>query len=444
MSNTNAVDADLVIHASWIIPVTDNDEVHQNACLAVANGKILGICASDVAEQHYNAAKTLHLDGQALIPGLVNTHGHAAMSLFRGLADDLPLQTWLEEHIWPMEARFVSEAFVYQGTRLACAEMICSGTTCFADMYFFPDASAQAASEAGMRVQIAAPVIDFPTPWSANADEAISKTIQLHDAWRNSELVTTAFGPHAPYTVSDEPLQKIAVLADELDVPIHMHVHETAYEVEQTVATTGIRPIERLHRLGLLTPRLICVHATQLSASDIDLLSAAGAQVAHCPESNLKLASGFCPVDTLLKRGINVCLGTDGAASNNDLDMFSEMRTAALLAKAVSGDASALPAARALRMATIDGARALGLDAIIGSLETGKRADIAAITLDEINTIPVHNPVSQLVYSAKSSQVTHVWVNGRLLLNNGELTTLNRRALMEAVNHWQTASGNPL
>lgn len=444
MSNTNAVDADLVIHASWIIPVTDNDEVHQNACLAVANGKILGICASDVAEQHYNAAKTLHLDGQALIPGLVNTHGHAAMSLFRGLADDLPLQTWLEEHIWPMEARFVSEAFVYQGTRLACAEMICSGTTCFADMYFFPDASAQAASEAGMRVQIAAPVIDFPTPWSANADEAISKTIQLHDAWRNSELVTTAFGPHAPYTVSDEPLQKIAVLADELDVPIHMHVHETAYEVEQAVATTGIRSIERLHRLGLLTPRLICVHATQLSASDIDLLSAAGAQVAHCPESNLKLASGFCPVDTLLKRGINVCLGTDGAASNNDLDMFSEMRTAALLAKAVSGDASALPAARALRMATIDGARALGLDAIIGSLETGKRADIAAITLDEINTIPVHNPVSQLVYSAKSSQVTHVWVNGRLLLNNGELTTLNRRALMEAVNHWQTASGNPL
>lgn len=444
MSNPNAVDADLVIHASWIIPVDDNNSVHRDACLAISEGKILGICSSDSADLHYRAAKSLHLPGQALIPGLINTHGHAAMALFRGMADDLPLQTWLEQHIWPMEARFVSEDFVYQGTQLAIAEMIRAGTTCFADMYFFPEASARAATEAGIRVQLAAPVIDFPNPWSANADEGISKTILLHDAWRNSELVSTAFGPHAPYTVSDAPLKRIAMLADELDLPVHMHVHETAFEVEQAVQSLGQRPIRRLYDLGLLSPRLVCVHATQLNDQDIDLLVESGAHVAHCPESNLKLASGFCPVDTLQQRGVNVSLGTDGAASNNDLDMFSEMRTAALLAKAVSGNASALPAFKALRMATIDGARALGLDDMIGSLDAGKRADITAVQLNELNTVPVHNPVSQLVYSAQSSQVSHVWVNGRLLLNNGELTTLNRRNLMETARHWQYALEKPV
>lgn len=444
MSYPNAVDADLVIHASWIIPVDERNSVHRDACLAVFEGKILGICSSETADQHFRANRTLHLDGQALIPGLINTHGHAAMALFRGIADDQPLQNWLEQHIWPLEARFVNEDFVYQGTQLAIAEMIRSGTTCFADMYFFPEASARAATEAGIRVQLAAPVIDFPNPWSANADEGILKTTRLHDAWRNSELVSTAFGPHAPYTVSDEPLKRIAVLAEELDLPIHMHVHETAFEVEQAMQNLGQRPIQRLHNLGILSPRLICVHATQLSEQDIDQLHESGAHVAHCPESNLKLASGFCPVDTLHRRGINVSLGTDGAASNNDLDMFSEMRTAALLAKAVSGDACALPAGRALRMATIDGARALGLDRMIGSLEPGKRADITAIKLDELNTVPVHNPVSQLVYSTQASQVSHVWVNGRLLLNNGELTTINRRNLIEMARHWQNALENSI
>lgn len=444
MSNASAVEADLVIHASWIIPVDQQNSVHRDACLAISGGTIVGICSSNDAEQHFRATKTLHLDGQVLIPGLINTHGHAAMSLFRGIADDLPLQTWLEQHIWPMEAKHISEEFVYQGTRLAIAEMLRSGTTCFADMYFFPEASARAANEAGIRVQLAAPVIDFPNPWSANADEGILKTTQLHDTWRNSELVSTAFGPHAPYTVSDEPLKRIAVLAEELDVPIHMHVHETAFEVEQAVMHSGQRPISRLYELGLLSPRLICVHATQLDEQDMVLLQETGAHVAHCPESNLKLASGFCPVDALQRRGINVSLGTDGAASNNDLDMFSEMRTAALLAKAVSGDASALPAARALRMATLDGATALGLDKLVGSLEAGKRADITAIRLDKFNTVPVHNPLSHLVYSAQSSQVSHVWVNGRLLLDDGELTSINSRNIMESARYWQNALENPL
>lgn len=431
------VSADLLIHASWIIPVTDDQSVYENACLAIADGRILGICASAEASQRFNPAREVNLQGHVLIPGLVNTHGHAAMSLMRGFADDLPLQAWLEEHIWPAEGRWVSEEFVYQGTQLAIGEMIRSGTTCFADMYFFPEASAKAASEAGIRVQLAAPVIDFPNPWSSNADEAISKLIALHDTWRNSELVSTAFGPHAPYTVSDEPLRKIVTLAEELDLPVHMHVHETAFEVKQAVSTSGIRPLQRLNNLGLLSPRLICVHATQLDDSDIALLQNSGAHVAHCPESNLKLASGFCPVEKLRARGINVCLGTDGAASNNDLDMFSEMRTAALLAKAVSSNAAALPAFAALKMATLDGARALGLDSLIGSLETGKRADVVAIKLDELNTVPVHNPLSHLVYSVNAAQVNHVWVNGKQLLNQGELCTLNRRHLIEIATHWQ-------
>lgn len=431
------VSADLLIHASWIIPVTNDQSVYENACLAIADGRILGICASAEASQRFNPAREVNLQGHVLIPGLVNTHGHAAMSLMRGFADDLPLQAWLEEHIWPAEGRWVSEEFVYQGTQLAIGEMIRSGTTCFADMYFFPEASAKAASEAGIRVQLAAPVIDFPNPWSSNADEAISKLIALHDTWRNSELVSTAFGPHAPYTVSDEPLRKIVTLAEELDLPVHMHVHETAFEVKQAVSTSGIRPLQRLNNLGLLSPRLICVHATQLDDSDIALLQNSGAHVAHCPESNLKLASGFCPVEKLRARGINVCLGTDGAASNNDLDMFSEMRTAALLAKAVSSNAAALPAFAALKMATLDGARALGLDSLIGSLETGKRADVVAIKLDELNTVPVHNPLSHLVYSVNAAQVNHVWVNGKQLLNQGELCTLTRRHLIEIATHWQ-------
>jgi len=441
--SANNTSAELLIHASWIIPVTDDQTVHQDACLAIADGRILGICPSAEAQTRFDtAARELDLRGHALIPGLVNTHGHAAMSLLRGIADDLPLMTWLEDHIWPAEGRWVSEEFVYQGTLLAIGEMIRSGTTCFADMYFFPEASAKAASEAGIRVQLAAPIIDFPNPWSANAEEAINKFIDLHDTWRNSELVSTAFGPHAPYTVSDGPLRKIATLADELDLPVHMHVHETAFEVEQAVANSGKRPIQRLNDLGLLSPRLICVHATQLDDSDISLLQSAGAHVAHCPESNLKLASGFCPVEKLRRHGINVCLGTDGAASNNDLDMFSEMRTAALLAKAVSSDAAALPAFAALKMATLDGARAMGLDHLTGSLEAGKRADIVAVRLDELNTLPVHNPVSHLVYATNSTQVSHVWVNGKQLLNQGELCTLNRRQLIDIATHWQQTLGS--
>ena len=443
MSNITPEKADLLIHASWIIPGSAEDLVLENSCLVVSEGKIREILDSSVVSSRYQAEKEMHLPGYALMSGLVNTHGHAAMSLFRGIADDLSLHTWLEDHIWPMEAKWVSEEFVYQGTQLAIAEMISSGTTCFADMYFFPDASARAATEAGIRVQLAIPVIDFPNPWSIDADDAIQKTTVLHDQWRNSELVSTAFGPHAPYSVSDEPLKKIVMLSELLDIPIHMHIHETAFEVSEALRTQGKRPITRLAELGMLSPRFISVHATQLTDDEIRLLSDCGVSIAHCPESNLKLASGFCPVDKLMRAGVNVSLGTDGAASNNDLDMFSEMRTAAILAKACSGDAQALPAYKALQMATINGAKALGLDHLTGSLEAGKRADVIAVKLDELNTQPVHNPVSQLVYSTKSSQVKYVWVSGKLLLDNGELTTLDKETILQMARAWQQKLGTP-
>lgn len=430
-------DVDLVIHARWIIPATDDHAILENYSIAVRNGMITGLCPTGESQQRFRAAREIHLDQHALIPGLINTHGHAGMTLLRGIADDLPLHTWLNEHIWPLEGKWISEEFVYHGTQLAIAEMIRGGTSCFADMYFFPEISAKAASDAGMRVQLAAPVIDLPTPWAADADECIRKTTELHDAWRNSELVSTAFGPHAPYTVSDESLRKVLTFAEELDLPIHMHVHETAFEVEDAVNQHGQRPLRRLYDLGMLGPRMLCVHATQINDDDLALLQETATHIIHCPESNLKLASGFCPVHRLQQGGINVALGTDGAASNNDLDMFSEMRTAALLAKACADDASALPAYQALQMATINGARAMGLDKLIGSLEIGKRADIAAVDMDSLNAMPVYNPVSHLVYSTQASQVSHVWVNGKLLLNDGELTTINRRQVQEQTLAWQ-------
>ncbi len=437
MSAENPIQADLLIHAKWILPVVPTGTVLEDHALAIRNKKIIAITASRDAESSISATTNIHLDSHALIPGLVNVHGHAAMSLLRGIADDISLKQWLEQVVWPMESKFVSAEFVRSGANLAIAEMISSGTTCFADMYFFPDQVASAALDANIRVQLASPVLDFPTIWAQDAEEYIYKATQLHDNYRNSELVHTAFGPHAPYTVSDQPLMKISTLAEELDVPIHMHVHETATEVEEAVQADGRRPLQRLAELGLLGPRLICVHATQLIDTEIELLAAHGASVAHCPESNLKLASGLCQVAKLLDAGVNVALGTDGCASNNDLDMFSEMRCAALLAKIVAADASALPAAQALELATINAARALGLDTVIGSLETGKYADITAVNLDRLNTMPLYNPVSQLVYAAQASQVSHVWCGGKLIFENGELKTMDRGLLKESVITWQ-------
>ncbi len=428
--------ADLIIQARWIAPVEPEDACLWDHCLVVADGRIAAVLPVEEAVREYQAAETVTLDRHLLIPGLVNAHTHAAMTLFRGMADDLPLEEWLNGHIWPAERRWVEADFIADGTRLALAEMIRSGTTCFNDMYFFPDVVAECAEAAGLRACVGLIVIDFPTVWAASGQEYLDKGLAVHDRFRHSALVTTAFAPHAPYTVSDGPLEKIQVLADELDLPVHMHVHETAAEVAAAEAKEGARPLARLARLGLLGPRLVAVHMTELDDEEIAAVAEQGAHVVHCPESNLKLASGFCPAARLDRAGVNLALGTDGAASNNDLDMIGEMRSAALLAKGVAGDPTALPAHRVLRMATLNGARALGLGEVCGSLRPGKSADVVAVRLDGPGSQPVYDPVAQLVYSAGRDQVSDVWVAGRRLLQGGALLTLDEGGAVARARAW--------
>ncbi|MGM0594720.1 MAG: TRZ/ATZ family hydrolase [Pseudomonadota bacterium] len=429
---------DTLIHAGWIVPVEPEAVVLERHSIAIDNGHILELLPSDDARERYRAEHEVDKPDHLLMPGLINAHTHAAMSLMRGLADDLPLMSWLNEHIWPAEGKWVGPEFVRDGSRLAMAEMLRGGTTCFNEMYFFPDEVARLAEQAGMRAVLGLIVIDFPTAWAQDADEYIHKGIALHDQVKHSPLISTAFAPHAPYTVSDAPLEKVAMYAEELDIPIHMHVHETAHEVADAIERHGRRPLARLAELGLVSPRLLAVHMTQLTDEEIAAHADANAHVVHCPESNLKLASGFCPVQKLLDAGINVALGTDGAASNNDLDMFGEMRTAALLAKGVAGDASALPAQRALEMATIHAARALGLESVCGSLVAGKAADIVAVKLDDLETQPLYHAISQLIYATGRDKVSDVWVAGRHLLKDRQLTTLDEAAILENTRQWQT------
>ncbi|RUQ35305.1 MAG: TRZ/ATZ family hydrolase [Candidatus Competibacteraceae bacterium] len=430
-----------LLHARWIVPVQPDGCVLEHHALAIQDGRILAILPQAEAATRYRADTTLHLDRHVLIPGLINAHTHASMTLLRGLADDLPLMSWLQDHIWPAEARWVDPDFVRDGTRLALAEMLRGGTTCFNDMYFFPEVTATAVREAGMRACVGLIALDFPTAYARNLDEYLDKGLALHSELQNDPLVRVAFAPHAPYTVSASALERIGRLADELDIPVHIHVHETAAEVADFEAKHGCRPLARLNQLGLVSPRLLAVHMTQLEPVEIDQLAQAGAHIAHCPESNLKLASGFCPSARLDAAGVNLALGTDGAASNNDLDLFGELRTAALLGKGVAGDAAALPAARVLRMATLNGARALGLAADIGSLEPGKAADIVAVDFGQLESAPVYHPISQLVYATGRHQVSDVWIAGRQLLANRQLTTLDSDELLQRAQRWQRDIG---
>ncbi len=428
---------DTLINSRWIIPVVPDNLVLENHSLVINEGKIIDLLPQEEAKSKYQANHTETLEHHALIPGLINSHTHAAMSLMRGIADDLPLMTWLNDHIWPLENRWVGESFVHDGSELAIAEMIRGGITCFNDMYFFPEVTARVARKAKIRASIGMIVIDFPSAWAQNSDEYLSKGLLLHDEFKHDPLISLMFAPHAPYTVSDEPLKKLQMYADELQHPVHIHLHETKQEIAESLQQHGVRPLERLRKLEIVGPLLTAVHMTQLNETEISLLAESGCSVVHCPESNLKLASGFCPVTDLVKAGVNVALGTDGAASNNDLDLLGEMRTAALLAKAVSEDASAIPASTALRMATLNGAKALGIDAVTGSLEIGKAADLTAIALsNQIETTPIFDPVSQIVYAAGRNQVTDVWVNGHQVLKSAELTTLDKDEILEKAKSW--------
>ncbi|MBB3243351.1 5-methylthioadenosine/S-adenosylhomocysteine deaminase [Pseudomonas sp. Tn43] len=426
---------DLLLLPTWLVPVEPAGVVLKEHALGIRDGRIVFI-GPRAAALKFNAAEVRELPDMLLAPGLINAHGHAAMTLFRGLADDLPLMTWLENHIWPAEAKWVDEAFVRDGTDLAIAEQIKGGISCFSDMYFFPKVASERVHNSGIRAQIAIPILDFPIPGAATADEAIRQGVELFGDLKHHQRIKITFGPHAPYTVGDETLEKIRVIAEELDASIHMHVHETAFEVQQSVAQSGERPLARLGRLGLLGPRLQAVHMTQISDEDLMLLVESNTHVIHCPESNLKLASGFCPVERLWRAGVNVAVGTDGSASNNDLDLLGETRTAALLAKAVAGSATALDAHRALRMATLNGARALGIEAQTGSLEVGKAADIVAFDLSGLAQQPVYDPVSQLIYATGRDCVKHLWVAGKQLLDDRRLTRLDEAQLCATAKAW--------
>ncbi|MHC8355035.1 TRZ/ATZ family hydrolase [Pseudomonas sp. LB3P81] len=441
MPNTAAA-LDLLLLPTWLVPVEPAGVVLKEHGLGIRDGRIVFI-GPRAAALKLDATEVRELPGMLLSPGLINAHGHAAMTLFRGLADDLPLMTWLENHIWPAEAKWVDEAFVRDGTDLAIAEQIKGGITCFSDMYFFPKVASESVHNSGIRAQIAIPILDFPIPGASTADEAIRQGVELFNDLKHHERIKVTFGPHAPYTVGDENLEKIRVIAEELDASIHMHVHETAFEVQQAIEQRGERPLARLARLGLLGPRFQAVHMTQISDEDLAMLVESNTNVIHCPESNLKLASGFCPVERLWQAGVNVAVGTDGAASNNDLDLLGETRTAALLAKAVAGSATALDAHRALRMATLNGARALGIEAEVGSLEIGKAADMVAFDLSGLAQQPVYDPVSQLIYATGRDCVKHLWVGGKQLLDDRRLTRLDEEQLCATAKVWgQRISGH--
>jgi len=435
MSNLEEIDT--LIEAKWIIPVEPAEIVLHQHAIAIAQGIIKDILPIAEASQRYKPQQTLILSDHALIPGLVNLHTHAAMTLMRGLADDLPLMEWLNKHIWPTENQHVNAQFVLDGTQLACAEMIKGGITCFNDMYFFPESCAQAAISSGMRAAIGMIVIDFPTTYASDADDYLAKGLELRDKYQHNPLLSFCFAPHAPYTVSDKTFNSILTYAEQLDAPIHTHLHETQDEIRINLESSGVRPLERMQRLGLLSPNLIAVHMVHLTDHEIKLAHQYNCSIAHCPSSNMKLASGIAPISSLVNQGVNVGLGTDSAASNNRLDMFEEMRLAALLAKATSGRADTLPAHQVLKMATLNGANALGLGKLTGSLTIGKAADITAINFSHLNLTPCYDPVSHLVYAAGRENVSHVWVNGRMLLEDKQLTTLNQTELQYRTTIWQ-------
>ncbi|MCP1584363.1 TRZ/ATZ family hydrolase [Pseudoxanthomonas mexicana] len=428
---------DLLIEAGFVVPVVPHGVVLEHHAVAVTGGRIVAVLPVPEARSRFAPCDTVSRPDAALIPGLVNAHTHNPMTLLRGVADDLPLKVWLQQHIWPIEAAVIGPDFVADGITLAIAEMLRGGTTCVNENYFFPDVQAATYKRHGFRARVGLPVIDFPTAWAASDDEYFDKADEVHDQWRDDALIATAFAPHAPYTVNDANFERVRMLADQLDIPVHLHLHETAQEVEQSLEKHGQRPIARLDRLGLVNERLIAIHMTQLTEAEIHLCAERGVSVVHCPESNLKLASGFCPACALERAGVNLAIGTDGCASNNDLDMFSETRTAALLAKAVAQDAAALDAFSALRAATLGGAKAIGFDDRVGSIEPGKEADLVCVDLSALETQPLHHVVSQLIYATGRQQVSDVWIAGRTRLRQRMLVDIDIEGVLSNARQWR-------
>ncbi|HVE49364.1 MAG TPA: TRZ/ATZ family hydrolase [Casimicrobiaceae bacterium] len=431
---------DLALRARWILPIEPEGVLTDHVVLVDA-GRVVAVAARDDAERDYLPRETIDLEEHALLPGLINAHTHAAMSLLRGIADDVPLATWLSDHIWPREAKFVSPEFVHDGALLGAAEMLRGGTTCCNDMYFYPEASARAYQAAGMRAVLGLPVLDFPTPYASDADAYLRAGLAARDAFKHAPRLTFMLAPHAPYTVGDATFEKIVTYSRQLDIPIQSHVQETKQEVDDAMRATGESPLTRLDRLGATGAGFVAVHGVHLSQVDVELLARQGCSVVHCPTSNMKLASGAAPIAELLARGVNVALGTDGPASNNRLDLFSEVRLASLLAKLTTGNAAAMPAATALRMATLGGAKALSLDHLIGTIEAGKQADLIAVDLSHLDDAPVYDPVSHLVHVTGRERVSDVWIDGERVVKQGELNTIDEAALRARVSLWRARLG---
>lgn len=427
---------DTRIDARWLVPI-DREGSLTDHSLLIDGELIVALLPSAEADDRFVAREHVDLPQHVVMPGLVNAHTHAAMALLRGIADDVALDAWLREHVWPREQACLSPEFVYDGTLLAAVEMLCGGVTCCSDMYFHADAAARAYLAAGMRAVLAAPVLDFPMAGAADAEAHLQQGLAVRDAFRSSRQLSFALAPHAPYTVGDASWRKVVTLARELDLPIVTHLQETRGERDDALAATGRTPLARLDALGVTGPGFVAVHAVHPGDGDLDILARQGCHVVHCPASNLKLAAGIAPVASYIARGVNVALGTDGAASNNRLDMFDEMRIAALLAKGSTGDATVLPAQTVLRMATQGGANAFGLGERIGSLTAGKFADVIGIDLSSLSTLPCYDPVSQLVYAAGREHVTDVWMAGERVIASRLPARVDVAALVQRTQRWQ-------
>jgi 5-methylthioadenosine/S-adenosylhomocysteine deaminase len=427
---------DLAISAAWVIPIEPAGALTGHVVL-VDGGRIVAVVPEAAAARDYLPRERITLDRHALLPGLVNAHTHTAMTLLRGIADDVPLATWLEHHIWPREAKFVTPEFVQDGVAIGAAEMLRGGITCCNDMYFYPDAAARAYQAAGMRAVLGLPVLDFPTPYASDADAYLQAGLAARDAFKHAPRLTFMLAPHAPYTVSDATFEKIVTYAHQLDLPIQTHLHETRRELDDATSATGASPLVRLDRLGVTGPGFVAIHAVHLAPGDVELLARQHCHVVHCPTSNLKLASGIAPIAQLCAHDVNVAIGTDGPASNNRQDVLAEMRLAALLAKVHASDAAALRAQQVLEMATLGGARALGLDERIGSLVAGKEADLVAVNLGELDDAPVYDPISHLVHVAGRERVTDVWVAGERIVRDRKLPLLDEPALLARAKLWQ-------
>ncbi len=435
---TQPLACDWLIEAAWVIPMLPNVVVLEQHAVVIDNDRITAILPISDARVLYAPKQHVQRPESVLMPGLVNAHCHNPMALLRGVADDLALMPWLNEHIWPIERALMAPDFIADGIELAVVEMLRGGTTCCNENYFFPDAQAQTYQRLGFRAAVSIPIIDFPSAWASSQDQYFDKGLAVYDQFKHSPLLSFSMAPHAPYTVCDASFERIRRYSEQLDLPVHCHIHETHQEIVDSIAQYQQRPLARLERLGLVNEHLTAVHMTQLTPAEIALCAERGVSVVHCPQSNMKLASGFCPADALLKAGVILAIGTDGCASNNDLDMFDELRTAALLAKAVAQDATAFKAYSALHSATYAGARAMGLEQHIGSLEIGKQADIIAIDLSQVETLPLYDVVSQLVYAGSRQLVSDVWIAGQLKLQNRQLVDIDIAKVQATARQWQT------